>query len=203
MLSGICVLGKKVLSGIFTGCAWYAGGIRKGDILVADIEELHNFHASKKHFERLNAKEVLLPKQGDTCAFPCADGSIKLAGKDHEVRTTDQSRGHSEHGEGRRGAHQGEADDPPLQNSKKHKMSWEPGTTSEVFWEFYFPSSRSTRSKILCVGRKFIPNPAQKIDVVKRTNTTLDVLQESQIDDFWGVDGDRELSGPWTVFTQF
>ena len=44
---------------------------------------------------------------------------------------------------------------------------------------------------------------SKKTDVVKRTNTTLDVLQESQIDDFWSVDGDRELSGPWTVFTQF
>ena len=138
MLSGICKrsgevqLGKKVLSGIFTGCAWYAGGIWKGDILVADIEGLHNFHASEIHIEKLNAKEVLLPKQGDTCAFPCADGSIRLAGKDHEVRKSDQSRGHSEHGDGRRGAHQGEADDPPLQNSKKYKVTWKAGTTSGV-----------------------------------------------------------------------
>ena len=123
-------LGKEVLSGIFTGCAWYARGIWKGDILVANIEELHNFHASEIHIERLNAKEVLLPEQGDTCAFPCPDGSTKLAGKDHEVRTSDQSRGHSEHGEGRRGAHQGEADVPPRQNSNKHKVTWKPGTTS-------------------------------------------------------------------------
>ena len=112
----------------------------------------------------------------------------------HEVRTSDQSRGHSGHGEGHRSAHQGEADDPPLQNSKKYNMTWKPGTRSGVFWEFLFPSSRSTRSKVLCAERKVIPNPAQKIDVVKRTNTTLDVLQESQIDDFWSVDGDRELS---------
>ena len=42
----------------------------------------------------------------------------------------------------------------------------------------------------------------KKTDVVKRTNTTLDVLPESQIDDFWSVDGDRELSRPWS-FTQF
>ena len=129
-------LGKKVLSGIFTGCAWYAGGIWKGDILVADIEELHNFDASKIHLERLNAKDVLLPKQGDTCAFPCADGSTMLPGKDHEVRTSDQSRRHAEHGGGLRGAHQGEADDPHLQNSTKYSMTWKPGTTSGVFWEF-------------------------------------------------------------------
>ena len=126
-------MGKKVLSGIFTGCAWYAGGIRKGDILVADIKELHNFDASEIHIERLNAQDVLLPKQENNFTIPCADGSVKLSGKDHEVRTSDQSRGHSEHGEGHRGAHQGEADDPPLQNSKKHKMTWKPGTTSGLF----------------------------------------------------------------------
>ena len=32
--------GKKVLPGLFLGYALYAGGIWKGDILVADIEEL-------------------------------------------------------------------------------------------------------------------------------------------------------------------
>ena len=33
-------LGKKVLPGIFLGCALIAGGIWKGDVLVADTEEL-------------------------------------------------------------------------------------------------------------------------------------------------------------------
>ena len=33
-------IGKKVLSGIFLGYALVAGGIWKGDVLVADIEEL-------------------------------------------------------------------------------------------------------------------------------------------------------------------
>ena len=114
-------LGKEVLSGIFTGYAWYAERIWKGDRLVADIEELHTFDASEVHVERLNAKEVLLPKQGVQFTCHCADGSTKLAGKDHEVRTSDQSRRHSAHGEGDRGAHQGEADNPPVQKSKKHR----------------------------------------------------------------------------------
>ena len=34
-------------------------------------------------------------------------------------------------------------------------------------------------------------------------HTTLDVLQDCQIDEFWNVDGDRILSGQWTVFTEF
>ena len=32
--------GKKVLPGLFLGYALYAGGIWKGDVLVADLEEL-------------------------------------------------------------------------------------------------------------------------------------------------------------------
>ena len=38
------------------------------------------------------------------------------------------------------------------------------------------------------------------IDVVKRTNTTLHVSLESCIDDYWKVDGDRELSGALARF---
>ena len=40
--SRIHQFGKKVLPGLFLGYALYAGGIWKGDILVADIEELEN-----------------------------------------------------------------------------------------------------------------------------------------------------------------
>ena len=28
-------------------------------------------------------------------------------------------------------------------------------------------------------------------------------MQESRIDDYWNIDGSRDLSGSWTVFTQF
>ena len=41
--------GKKILPEIFLGHALYAGGIWKGDILVADIQELENLDASEIH----------------------------------------------------------------------------------------------------------------------------------------------------------
>ena len=41
------------------------------------------------------------------------------------------------------------------------------------------------------------------INEVRRTNTTLDVLQESRKDDYWNVDANRILSDSWTGFTQF
>ena len=54
--------GKKVLPGIFVGYALYAGGICNGDTLVEDVEELQNLDVSDIYVRRLNAKEVLVPK---------------------------------------------------------------------------------------------------------------------------------------------
>ena len=45
--SRIHQFGKKVLPGLFLGYALYAEGIWKGDILVADLEELETMDASE------------------------------------------------------------------------------------------------------------------------------------------------------------
>ena len=39
------------------------GGIWKGDVLVADLEELETMDASEIYSKRLNAKEVIIPKE--------------------------------------------------------------------------------------------------------------------------------------------
>ena len=57
--------GAKVLPGIFLSYALYAGGIWKGDIMVADIEELEDMDASELHARRLSAKEGLTPMKGE------------------------------------------------------------------------------------------------------------------------------------------
>ena len=63
--SRIHQFGKKVLPGLFLGYALYAGGIWKGDILVADVEELETMDASEIYSRRLNAKEVISKKKGN------------------------------------------------------------------------------------------------------------------------------------------
>ena len=55
--------GNKVLPGLFLGYALYAGGIWKGDVLVADLEELETMDASEIYSKRLNAKEVIFPNE--------------------------------------------------------------------------------------------------------------------------------------------
>ena len=57
---------------------WYL----KGDILVADIEQLEKMDGSEIHAKRLNAKEVLTPKNCEQIKFPVADGTVKLFGGD-------------------------------------------------------------------------------------------------------------------------
>ena len=84
--------GKKVLLGIFVGYALYAQGVWKGTILVADVEGLKILDASEVRARRFNAKAVFVPKQGDEFIFPLADGTVKLSGKDQEVRTSIHTR---------------------------------------------------------------------------------------------------------------
>ena len=45
--------------------------------------------------------------------------------------------------------------------------------------------------------------PLKYIDVSRITHTNLDVKQEKRIDDYWNIDESRNLSDPWTGFTQF
>ena len=76
-ISRIHQFGPKVLPGFFLFCALYAEGIWKGDIMIADIEELKEMDASELHARRLNAKEVLTPMKRNSFIFPVAHGTVK------------------------------------------------------------------------------------------------------------------------------
>ena len=58
------------------------------------------------------------------------------------------------------------------------------------------------RVKLYSPREESFPIPLKYIDV-SRTTQTMDVMQESRIDDSWNIDGSRDLSDPWTGFTQF
>ena len=90
--------GKKVLPGLFPGYALYTGGIWKGDVLIADLEELETMDASEIYSKRLDAKEVIIPKQGEFI-FPIEDGRIKTFGADQDLRTSTLARHRPIHGE--------------------------------------------------------------------------------------------------------
>ena len=79
-LSRLHQFGAKVLPGKFRGYAVKAVRIWKGDILIAEIEELKQMDASEIHARRLNSREVLTPMKGEKFIFPVADGTVKISG---------------------------------------------------------------------------------------------------------------------------
>ena len=50
--------------------------------------------------------------------------------------------------------------------------------------------------------KKSFPIPLKYIDVTRTTHTNLDVKLEKRIDDYWNIEGSRDLSDPRTSFTQ-
>ena len=73
--------GTKVLPGIFLGYAVNEGRNWKGDIPVADTEELEEMDASELHTRRLNAKEVSTLQRSGNFVFAAADGTVKIFGE--------------------------------------------------------------------------------------------------------------------------
>ena len=59
------------------------------------------------------------------------------------------------------------------------------------------------RVKLYSPREESFPIPLKYIDVSRTTRTNLDVMQERRIDDYWNIDGSRDLSDSWTGFTQF
>ena len=201
--SRIHQFGKKVLPGLFLGYALYAGGIWKGDVLVADIEELETMGASEIYSKRLNAKEVIFPKENGKFIFPVADGRIKLPGGDQDLRTSTLIRDRPIRGE----SHvdflgESEGSLPPPHDSFPDAVE-----AINDFWSmsgnFIYRHHVEPRVKLYSPREESFPIPLKYIDVSRTTRTNLDVKQERRIDDYWNIDGSRDLSNSWTGLTQF
>ena len=96
--SRIHQFGKKISPGLFLD-ALHGGEIWKGDVLVADLEELETMDGLEIHSKRLKTKEVIFHRQGEFI-FPIADGRIKTFGGDQELRTSTLVRPRPIQGEG-------------------------------------------------------------------------------------------------------
>ena len=182
------------------------GRIRKGDIEVADIEELERMHASEIHARRLNAKEVLSPMKGDNFIFPISDGTAKISGGDRRLRTSTLIRERRERGEEQeilRGESDGLSSPIPFQDDSTP----DDAEAKNHFWtitgEFIYRHLVEPRVKLYPPEEESFPVLLKYIDVTRITDTTLDVMLEKHIEDYWNADEDRELSDAWTGFTRF
>ena len=159
--------------------------------------------ASKIYWKRLNAKEVIFPKEKGEIIFPIADGRIKPLGGDHDLRTSTLTRQRPIRGE-RHGDFLGESEGslPP-----PHDSFPDAGEAINDFWSmsgnFIYRHHVEPRVKLHSPREESFPIPLKYIDVSRTTHTNLDVKQETRIDDYWNIDGSRDLSDPCTGFTQF
>ena len=201
--SRIHQFGKKVSPGLFLGYALYAGGIWKGDILVADIEDLQTMDASEIYPKRLNAKEVIFPKEKGKFIFPVEDGRIKLLGGDQDLRTSTSLRQRPIQRESNidfLGESEGSLPPP-------HDSFPDAGEAMNDFWSMsgnlIYRHHVEPRVKLYSPREESFPMPLKYIDVSRSTHKNLDVKQEKRIDDYWNIDGSRDVSDHWTGFTQF
>ena len=81
------------------------------------------------------------------------------------------------------------------------------GEATNDFWSmsgsFIYRHHVEPRVELYSPREESFPIPLKYIDVTRTTHTNLDVKQEKRIDDYWNIDGSRDLSDPWTGFTQF
>ena len=81
------------------------------------------------------------------------------------------------------------------------------GEATHDFWfmsgSFIYRHHVEPRVKFYSPREESFPIPLKYIDVSRTTYTNLDVKQEKRIDDYWNIGGSRDLSDPWTGFTQF
>ena len=170
--------------------------------MVADIEELEKMDSSEIHAKRLNAKEVLTPMSGEKFMFPIADGTVKLSGGDQVLKTSTLIRDRPDRGEEQENL-LGESDgssSSPLRDS-----SWYDGDARNdlctISGNCIHRHHVELRVKLYVPREESFPIPLKYIDVTRTTDTSLDVTLENSIDDYWNVDGHRDLSDTWTGFS--
>ena len=135
--------------------------------------------------------------KGDNFIFPVADGTAKISGRDQRLRTSILIRDRPERGEEReilRGESDGLSSPTPLQ----YDFALDDAEAENDFWsatgDFICRHHVEPRVKLYVPREESFPIPLKYIDVNRTAHTNLDVMQESRIDDYWNIDGSRDLS---------
>ena len=136
--------------------------------------------APEIYSKRLNAKEVIFPKQGEFI-FPIPP----WYGIDQFKESNIDFLGESE----------GSLPQP-------HDSLPDAGEAINDFWSmsgnFICRHHVEPRVALYSSRKESFPIPLKYIDVTRTTHTNLNVKQEKRIDDYWNIDGSRDLSDPWT-----
>ena len=179
-------------------------------VFVAECAPSHSLQACFKSVQAScrgcgtsNSAPPSMSSSATTIIFPIADGRIKTSGGDQDLRTSTLVRHRPIQGESNIDF-RGEAEGSLPQS---HDSFPDAGEAINDFWSmsgsFIYRHHVEPRVKLYSPREESFPIPLKYIDVTRTTHTNLDVKQEKRIDDYWNIDGSRDLSDPWTGFTQF
>ena len=160
-------------------------------------EEMEEMDAYELHARRLNAKEVLTPQRNANFIFPVVDGTVKIFGSSQRLRTPTLTRDRPEQGEEQE-ILQGESDGLSSPTPHLDDSTLDSAEAKNDFWsitgDFIYRHHVEPRVKLYTSREESFPIPLKYIDVSRTTHTSLDVMLEKNLDDYWNVDVDRELS---------
>ena len=181
----------------------YAGGIWKGDVLIADLEELETMDASEIYSKKLNAKEVIFPKEKGEFIFPITDGRIKTLGGDQDLSTSTLARHRPIQGESNIDfLGESEGSRPP-----PHDSFLDAGEAMNDFWSmsgnFMYRHHVEPRVQALLAERRIIPYSTEIHGSLQNYSYEFGCKAGEAHRYYWNIDGSRDFSAPWTGFTQF
>ena len=138
---------------------------------------------------------------GAMVEYYLADGTAKLSGRDHEFREPTLKWKQTVRIEDPSGELRGDQEGP--QPTESQDDAEERKDFLSIQGDFICRHHNEPRVQLYVPKEETFPIPLKYIDVTRTTHANLDVKQEKRIDHYWNIDGSRDLSDPWTGFTQF
>ena len=134
-------------------------------------------------------------------AFPVADGTAKLSGRDFEFRVPTPRREPTVRSEAfSRELHGESGESQPTEST-------DDADARADFWSIQgvliYRHHNEPRVQLYVPKEETFPIPLEYIDVTRCIHTDLDVMQEKKIDDYWNVDSCKPFSDSWRGFTKF
>ena len=146
-------------------------------------------------------RKFLTPQRSGNFIFPVADGTGRIAPENLNLNRERPERGEEQE------ILRGKSDELDYPAQHQDDSTRDDEEAKDNFWtitrEFIYRHHVVPRVKLYLPREETFPISLKYIDVARTTHTSLDVMFEKQIEDYWNVDGEKELSDAWTGFTGF
>ncbi len=216
-------MGQRTLHGILMGYHQQAGGRWSGGLIVADWEQFANARCmSEVHLRRFNSKEVNLVADSDssqpidenTFYFPVAEMDLPQPGNGvHQERHSlliEKTKQKKKETKDREEAERIAKEQELAQDKWTADIPEDLPVAEADFWicnsSYLTRHHKNPRTNLFVPSVDDCPLPLTYLDILRFTKTSLEGLQEGQVNDLWtSIDQDpnRELSAPWTGETRF